>query len=117
MFLVNKDGNCLVEVNSVEMFLQYDKSVSEEADEIYNRVMAKCYNYGSTENAKREADRRVKEFVSDKKPICRILVNDKTYFGDYDEVQGKIVFEEIISALRNGESFLDMREFEFAEVV
>lgn len=104
-----------MEVNRVDMCLEYDKSVNKEADEIYNSVMAKCYYYGSTENAKREANRRVKEFVSNKKPICRILVNDKVYFGDYEEVQGKIVFEEIISALRNGESFFDMREIEFAE--
>lgn len=109
MFLVNKDGNSVIEVKQVDMRLEYDKTTLKEADEIYNGIMAKCYNYGSTENAKNATNRRVKDFLHDKKPLCRILVNDKVYFGDYDEAQGKIVFERILTTLKNGENFIDMR--------
>lgn len=67
-------------------------------------------DYGSTENAQESADRCIKNYLQDKNPIYRILVNDKWYFGDYDEAQGKIVFEQIVSALKNGERIFDMRQ-------
>lgn len=116
MFLVNKNGNSVIEVKQVDMFFEYDKSTQERANEIRNGIMAKCYNYGSTENARNMADRMVKDFLYDKKPLCRIFVNDKFYFGDYEEVKGKIVFERIVSALKNEESFLDMRDVESGDV-
>ena len=116
MFLVNKNGNSVIEVKQVDVFFEYDKSAQERANEIRNGIMAKCYNYGSTENARNMADRMVKDFLHDKKPLCRIFVNDKFYFGDYEEAKGKIVFERIISALKNEESFLDMRDIESGDM-
>ncbi len=112
MFLVNKNGDCVIDVNRVDMCLEYDKKTQKEAGEIYDKIMAKCYYYGSTENARKAARSQANDYVRGKKPICRILVNDKIYFGDYDEVQGKIIFEKILDALKNGCSFLDIREVE-----
>lgn len=112
MFLVNKNGDCVIEVKRVDVCLEYDKKTQKEADEIYNKIMAKCYYYGSTENARQAAQSQVNDYVRTKEPICRILVNDKIYFGDYDEVQGKIIFEKILDALKNEYRFLDIREIE-----
>lgn len=42
--------------------------------------------------------------------MCSIILDREINFGTYDEVQGKIVFEKILAALKNGERFFDMRE-------
>lgn len=117
MFLISKDGNSVIEVKQVDIRLEYDKKTNAEVDKIYNDIMSKCYNYGSTENAKKAADRSVKDYLLDKKPICRILVNDKWYYGDYDEEKGKFVFEEILNALKNESSYFDMRDVKFSEAL
>ncbi len=110
MFLVNKHGNCVIEVKRVDLCLEYDKETQKQINKIYDKIMAKCYNYGSTETARNTARKLVNDYLGGKKPICKILVNDKVYFGDYDEIQGKIIFEKILGALKNGCSFLDIRE-------
>lgn len=115
MFLINKGGSSVIEVNQVDMRLEYDERTKEKAIEIRERIMAKCYNYGSTANAENVASERVRNFLCDKKPICRILVNGKWYYGDYNEEQGKIVFEEIVNALKNESVYFDMRDIEFKE--
>lgn len=115
MFLVSKDGGSIIEVNQVDMRFEYEERIKEKAREIRESIMAKCYNYGSTANAENTASERVRSFLYDKKPICRILVNDKWYYGDYDEEQGKIVFEKILNALKNESSYFDMRDIEFKE--
>ena len=115
MFLINKNGDSAIEVKQVDMCLEYDEETRAESEKIHSGIMEKRYNYGSTENARKTADMYVREYLSDKKPICRILVNGKRYYGDYDEVQGKIVFEEILNALKNESAYFDMREIEFKE--
>lgn len=112
MFLVSKDGNSVIEVNQVDMRLEYDENTKEKAREIRDRIMEKCYNYGSTANAENTASEKVRSFLHDKKPICRILVNNKWHYGDYDEKQGKAVFEEIVNALKNESAYFDMRDIE-----
>lgn len=114
MFLVNKFGDCIIEVNRVDILREYDEKTKEEADKIYNGIMNKIYNYGSTENARNAANKAVKDFVCDKKQICKIFVNDEC-FGNYEEEQCKIAFENIVNSLKNGDRFLDMREFDFPE--
>lgn len=115
MFLINKDGSSVIKVNQVDMRLEYDERTKQKAREIRENIMVKCYNYGSTANAENAASERVRSFLYDKKPLCRIFVNDKWYYGDYDEVKGKIVFEEIVSALKNESAYFDMRYIEFKE--
>lgn len=110
MFIINQTGNHVIEAKEIDMRLEYDKETKAEVERIHNEIMSKCYNYGSTENAQKSADRCIKNYLQDKKPICRIFVNDKWYFGDYDEAQGKSVFEQIVSALKNGEKIFDMRK-------
>lgn len=117
MFLISKDGYSVIELKQVDMRFEYDENTKEKAREIRKNIMAKCYNYGSTANAESVADERVRSFLYDKKPICKILVNDKWYYGDYDEVQGKIAFDEIINALKNGKTYFDMRDIKFSEVL
>lgn len=117
MFLISKDGHSVIEVKQVDICFEYDENTKEKAGEIRKNIMAKCYNYGSTANAESVASERVRSFLYDKKPICRILVNNKWYYGDYDEVQGKIAFDEIINALKNGKTYFDMRDIKFSEVL
>lgn len=114
MFLISKDGHSVIEVNRVDMCFEYDEQTKSEAEKVHSEIMAKFYNYGSTENAKKAADKRVRDYLYDKKPLCRILVNDKWYYGDYDEVQGKNVFEEIINALKNESAYFDMRDIKLS---
>lgn len=56
----------------------------------------------------------MRDYLYDKKPLCRIFVNDKYCYGDYDEVQGKTVFEEILNALKNESAYFDMRDIKFS---
>lgn len=114
MFLVSKYGDSIIEVNQVDMRFEYDERTKEKAREIRENIMAKCYNYGSTANAENTASERVRSFLYDKKPICRIFVNGKLYYGDYDEEKGKIVFEEIVNALKNESAYFDMRDIKFS---
>lgn len=115
MFLVSKDGSSVIEVKQVDMRFEYDEDTKEKARKIRESIIAKCYNYGSTANAENTASKKVRSFLYDKKPICRIFVNNKLYYGDYDEAQGKIVFEEIVNALKNESAYFDMRYIEFKE--
>lgn len=116
MFLVSKNGSSAVEINSVRLLLEYEDEAQAEANRIYNETVAKAYNFGSTERAKKEAERRVEDYLHDKTIAGRIFVNEKFYFGDYDEAQGKIVFEEIINAMKNESAYFDMREVELSEM-
>ena len=115
MFLRSKDGDSVIKVKQVDMRLEYDEKTKAEAERIHSGIMAKCYNYGSTENAERAANERVRGFLYDKNQICRIFVNNKWYYGDYDEVHGKIAFEKIINALKDRKKYFDMREIKFSE--
>ena len=115
MFLISKDGTSAIEVNQVDMRLEYEQGVEAEASRIYQKTVANAYNFGSTERAEKEATRRMKAYLSDKPNVGRIFVNGKYYYGDYDEVQGKIVFEEIVNALKNESAYFDMREVDFEE--
>lgn len=113
MFLISKDGSSVIKVNQIDMRLEYDEHTKEECREIRESIMSKCYYYGSTANAENAASERVRNFLYDKKPICRIFVNNNWYYGDYDEVHGKIVFEEIVNALKNESTYFDMRDIKF----
>lgn len=113
MFLISKNGSSVAEVKQVDMCLEYDKKIIEKANEICDKIMLKSYNYGSAENARNAAREKVAEYFRGEKQICRILVNNKWYFGDYDEVQGKIVFEGIVNALKNENIYFDMRDVVF----
>lgn len=85
MFLISKDGYSAIEVKQVDMNFEYKEQTI----------------------AKRSPLRE--------KPICIITINDKFNYGEYGEVQGKIVFEEIINALKNESAYFDMRDIEFKE--
>lgn len=115
MFLLSKDGGSVIEVKQVDMRLEYDKSTKKAADEIYSGIMAKCYNYGSTENAERAAVEKVEEFLQGKNPPCKIIVNGSLNYGIYNKVQGRIVFNGIVNALKNESAYFDMREVDFGE--
>lgn len=112
MFLVDKDGTSVREVREVELRFEWDEKTKDEINEIHKSTLAHAYYHGSTENSERIAERKIRDYLYDKKPLARILVNDKWYFGDYDKEAGEKIFEEIILAIKNGREFLDMREFE-----
>lgn len=110
MFLVNKCGTSVREVKEVELRFEWDEKTKEEINEIHKSTLAKAYYHGSTENSERIADRRIKDYLYNKKPLARILVNNKWYFGDYDKETGEKILEQIILAIKSGCDFLDMRE-------
>lgn len=115
MFLVDKAGTIATEVHEVEITLTYCEGIKRKADEIYNGVMERPYKYGSTKNARIEADIRVRQYLQNKEKIARIIVNGDMNFGDYEEPQGYIVFEKIIDAIKSNENFLDMRGIKVSE--
>lgn len=69
--------------------------------------------YGNCVTEVHKAD--YKEFWNGKSSVHMICVNDMN-FGDYEEMQGRIVFKKILAALKSGERFFDMREVEFGDV-
>lgn len=84
MFLISKDGYSIIEVKQVDMNFKYEKQTMVERSPI------------------------------GEKPTCIIIVNDKFNYGEYGEVQGKIAFDEIINALKNGKTYFDMRDIKFS---
>lgn len=112
MFLVDKYGTSVREVKEVELRFEWDEETREEIHEIHKSTLAKQYYHGSTKNSERIAEQRIKDYLYDKKPLARILVNDKWYFGDYDKETGEEILEQIILAIKSGCDFLDMRVIE-----
>lgn len=112
MFLLDKDGTSVREVTEVELRFEWDEKTKYKIHEIHKSTLAKAYYHGSTENSERIAERNIRDYLYDKKPLARILVNDKWYFGNYDKETGEKIFEQIILAIKNGCEFLDMRELE-----
>lgn len=114
MFIVSKDGFSIREPKQVSMRMEYSKEIEEGAQRIYNDIRRdnatnKLYAPSEIEDFAR---RKAKEFAQGKE-TCSIILDREINFGTYDEVQGKIVFEEILAALKNGERFFDMREVAF----
>lgn len=117
MFIVSKDGLSVREPKHISMWMEYSEETKEEAQRIGNRVMYgdHFYKYRGPQNTTDDlAKRRVDEYLKGK-AICSIALDREFVFGTYDEAQGKIVFEKILAALKNGERFFDMREVESGE--
>lgn len=112
MFLVNKDGTSVREVKEIELRFEMDKKMKDEINEIHKSTLAHAYYHGGTENSERIAERKIRGYLYDKKPLARIFVNDKWYFGDCDKETGEKILEKIILAIKTGCDFLDMRELE-----
>ena len=111
MFLVNKDGDCAAEVNQIELCVGYDKFTKDKAERIYEETKNGLHKIGAYIKAEELARGKAREYLEGK-AICTIVVNAKENFGEYEEERGKIIFEKILSDLKNGERLFDMREFE-----
>lgn len=116
MFIVSKDGLSVREPIQVSVSMRYNKEIEDEAQKIYNSIIMdnmthKIYARNEAEEfAERKAIEHIKE-----KSVYNIILDGEFRFGDYNEVQAKIVFEKILAALKNGERFFDMREVESGE--
>lgn len=115
MFLISKDGMTAVEANKIRMDFDYDEKTKEECNIMYRDVASRTCYYGSIESANNIAKIKCEEYLKDKNKICTIRINGELDFGKYGEVQGKIVFEEIVNALKNESAYFDMREVDFGE--
>ncbi len=116
MFLVSKDGMRAVEVEQVEMWVGYSDQVINEANQIYNKIKNDALQaFLGILDADKMAKTKAEEYLDGKK-TCIINVNGKNNFGDYGEEQGKIVFEEIVNALKNESAYFDMREVDFGGI-
>lgn len=117
MFIVSKDGLSVREPKHISMWMEYSEETKAEAQRIANEAIYgdHFYKYRGMENITDDlAKRKVSEYLKGK-AVCSIALDREFVFGTYDEVQGKIVFEEIVKALKNGEQFFDMREVSFDE--
>lgn len=114
MFIVSKDGFSIMEPKQVCARIEYSEEVKAEAQRIYDKVIRDNVGYGFRVSSEIEdfANKKVNEYAKGK-GVCSIILDREINFGDYDEVQGKAVFEEILRALRDGERFFDMREMVF----
>lgn len=114
MFLVSKDGSMAIEVNQLEMCIEHSTRTLCEAEIIHKEEYQKGMKWTTNDHifAEERAKKIVKEFLEEQNKICRILVNNQWYCGDYDEIQGGKVFEKIVEALENGEKIFDMRQIE-----
>lgn len=116
MFVVSKDGYSVREPKRISMSVKYSKEVENEAQKIYDSVIRdnmsnKLYAPNEIEGFARK---QANEYVRGR-GVCSIILDGEFDYGDYDEVRGKIAFEKILTALKNGERFFDMREVEFGE--
>lgn len=109
MFIVNQAGNLITEVNKVEIFLGWDDKTKNKATSIFKNTINTNSRYLPYDIACDNAEKRSRDYLDRNGREIQISVNDIT-FGRYSEAQGKEVFEQIITALKNKENFFDMRQ-------
>lgn len=108
MFIVNQAGNLITEVNKVEMFLDWDDKTKDNATCIFKNTINTDSRYLPYDIACDNAKKRSCDYLDRNGREIQISINGMT-FGRYSEAQGKEVFEQIITALKNKENFFDMR--------
>lgn len=109
MFIVNQAGNLITEVNKVEMFLDWDDKTKDNATSIFKNTISTDSRYLPYDIACDNAKKCSCEYLDRNEREIQISINGIT-FGRYGEAQGKEVFEQIITALKNKENLFDMHQ-------
>lgn len=117
MFIKSQDGNICSKIESVKIYQEYDEDTEKELQKIYDRISAKAYNYGSTDNYLKAIEKEKEKFIKNNnvKMITKIKVNG-IIFGVYkSEDTGKRIYDCIIDALKCENVFFNMSEFSDSE--
>lgn len=109
MFVVNQTGNLIVEVNKVEMFLDWDDKTKDNATNVFKNTINTDGKYLPYDIVCDIAKKRSCDYLDRNGREIQISINGMK-FGKYSEAQGKEVFEQIITALKNKENLFDMRQ-------
>lgn len=109
MFIVNQAGNLIIEVNKVEIFLDWDDKTKDNATSIFENTINTDSRYLPYDIACDNAEKRSRDYLDRNGREIQISINGMA-FGRYSDTQGKEVFEQIITALKNKENLFDMRQ-------
>lgn len=114
MFIRSQDGNCCIKLESVKIRQEYDDDTEKELQNIYDRMSAYAYNYGSTDNCLKAIEKEQQNYIknNDIKAVTKIIVNINNIFGVYkSEDAGKRVYGHIMNALKCEDAFFDMSKY------
>ena len=75
MFIVSQDNTKMYELNNIELHSSYTDDVLKELENIYDSMIVKAYNYGSTENCKNAISEEQESYLRYKNKMYEIHVN------------------------------------------
>lgn len=110
MFIVNQNGNICVNVEKIHYTIDYDDEINKELMDIYSRIKAKEYNYGSEAKCLAAIKYMQDSFILQVKPnkFVKIYVNDNL-FAKYQNIENGInIFNNIKQSIINGVLLVDL---------
>lgn len=118
IFIVNQDGDRCEKVDKLWYELNYDDETLGALKEINDRLYAKVYNWGSTENCLNAIKREQSEYLTYNKckKIIRIYVNGNQFAIFKDMFRGMKVFDEILDCLKENGNLFNLSEKKYWEV-
>lgn len=105
MFILNQTNDDCIEIHRIKMCKHYNDDVTKKINNIRSKYRNNAYNYGSTENAMRRADKEIDDFLYNIKNVYNytIEVNDGICVATYDNLKrAEYIYNEIISRKMHG---------------
>ena len=110
MFVVNQNGDICVNLEKIHYTIDYDDDINKELTDIYSRIKAKEYHYGSEENCLAAIKYMQDSFILQVKPnkLLKIYVNGNL-FAKYQNIENGInIFNNIKQSIINGVLLVDL---------
>lgn len=104
MYIVNQSNNEIVKIESIKMYSCYNDEIQRELLEIYNRMIVKAYNYGSTENCNKAIKETQERHLINKPKEYRISVNNNDFAVYKNKLKAEIIFNDIQTAIGRNEN-------------
>ena len=77
MFILNQTNDDCIEIHRIKMCKHYNDDVTKKINNIRSKYRNNAYNYGSTENAMRRADKEIDDFLYNIKNVYYCKSNHK----------------------------------------
>lgn len=110
MFIVNQSENQIEKIKQIYYKIDYDDETKMKLEKIYDNMICKSYNYGSTEDCLKQIKKTQDDYINrnDCKKIFHLYVNENKFASYKDISEGKEIFRQIITAIANNENLFDL---------
>ena len=112
MFIVNQNGNICVNLEKIHYTIDYDDDINKELTDIYSRIKAKEYQYGSESKCLAAIKDMQDSYIIKVNPnkFVKIYVNDNL-FAKYQNIENGInIFNNIKQSIINGVLLVDLSD-------